>query len=314
MSETGIVVVGDHWHESRNELAFLVRSVAGAISRWDHVSVLAPGPRGHVQADGAFDVEGIGELDAYEWPGRLSSDCVVVVDDLAPAVVELVSRVAPRAVFYLAEHGRDHDPSWKRIPLTEDAKRGSPFAKVYIPVNPLAALHRHNGFGFTGYQLVLSGRTGPHEDPPSAVAWLTSAFHESYVVVVENAVASAWKGRALRGQVSVDTRMDLWRLIAHANVCIDLAPGPVIARECVEALRYGTPIVVPEGSAAGVAHAAASGGATFADPEELLEAAAQIQIVAARSQASRVGRNYADANYGAPAGFITSLRALLTGA
>ena len=60
---------------------------------------------------------------------------------------------------------------------------------------------------------------------------MSAAFHDAYVIVVENAVAAAWKGRVLRGTTSVDTRMDLWRLIAHANVCVDLDPGPQIARE-----------------------------------------------------------------------------------
>jgi hypothetical protein len=314
MSEAGIVVVGDLWHERLNELTYVARSIAGAASRWEQVTVLAPGPRGGMQPDGAFDVEGIGEHGEYQWPDRLSSDCVVVVDHLAPGVVDLLTKVAPRAVFYLAAHGDGHDPSWQRIHLTADPKLGGPFVKAYIPVNPLAELHRHNGFGFTGYQLVLSGRTGVNEEPPPAVAWLTSAFHDSYVVVVENAVASAWKGRALRGEVTVDTRMDLWRLIAHANVCIDLAPGQAIARECIESLRFGTPIVVPEDAGAAVAHAAAGGGSTFADPQQLLEAAASMQVGATRSQASRDGRHYADANYGAPEEFMASLRALLADA
>lgn len=314
MSEVGIVVVGCHWHERLNELTYVARSIAGAASRWEKVSVLAPGARGQEEPDGAFSVEGLGEHDEYRWPDGLSSDCAVLVDDLVPEVATLLSRVAPRAVFYLTPKGDRHDPSWQRLPLIQDDKSGNSFVKLYVPVNPLAESHRHNGFGFTGYQLVLSGRTGSHEDPPPAVAWLTAAFHDSYVVVVENAVASAWKGRALRGRVSVDTRMDLWRLIAHANVCIDLAPSPHIARECVESLRFGTPIIVPENSGAGVAHAAASGGSTFADPEELLEAAALMQNGATRSVTSRLGRQYADANYGVPTEFIASLRAVLSGA
>ncbi len=40
---------------------------------------------------------------------------------------------------------------------------------VHIPINPLAAAHRHNGFGFTGYMLVLSGRERPHDIPPPEV-------------------------------------------------------------------------------------------------------------------------------------------------
>ncbi len=311
MNEQSIVVVGRHWRERHNELAFVIRSIAGEASRWAQVSVLAPGNEGR-GPDGAFDIETIGEHAHYAWPDHLSPDCVVVVDDLSPEIADLLAKVGPRAVFYLAAHKGGHDPSWRALPLTADPTSSRPFVKIYIPVNPLAELHRHNGFGFTGYQLVLSGRAGVRRDPPPAVAWLTAAFHDSDVIVVENAVASAWRGRALRGTVSVDTRMDLWRLIAHANVCIDLAPGPYVARECVEALRFGTPIMVPVHSGAAVAHAAASEGATFAEPEELLDAAASLRIDATRSATSRSGRQYADANYGAPAEFMTSLRAALS--
>ncbi len=71
--------------------------------------------------------------------------------------------------------------------------------------------------------------------------------------------------------------MDLWRLLAHANVCVDLAPGAHIARECVEAMRFGTPIIVPDRPGPGAVHARASGGATFRDASELLDAAAALR-------------------------------------
>ena len=312
MGEDGIVVVGCHWYERQNELTYLARAIAGAASRWNPVSVLAPGECGRRDPDGAFDIEGMGGDGAYRWPGTLSTDCTVVVDDLVPEVETLLSNVHPRSVFYLARSADALDPSWQRLPL-HDHDEGHPFVMVYVPVNALAERHRHNGFGFTGYTLVLSGRTGSHDDPPPLAAWLTAAFHDSYVVIVENGIASAWRGRALRGKVPVDTRMDLWRLIAHAKVCIDLAPGRHLARECVESLRFGTPIIVPEGSGAGVAHAAASGGSTYADPEELLEAAVAMQDESFRSALSGQGRHYADANYGDPVRFTATLREALFG-
>ena len=161
---------------------------------------------------------------------------------------------------------------------------------MHVPVNPLAELHRHHGFGFTGYQLVLSDRPGTPDDPPPAVAWLSAAFPAAEIVLIDDAVASAWKGRALRGTVHVDTRMDLWRLLAHAAVCIDLAPGASIARECIEALRFGTPIIVPDDSGPAALHAQAGGGATFGDPGELIDAVATLQDGANRSAASEAGR------------------------
>ncbi len=174
-------------------------------------------------------------------------------------------------------------------------------------MNPLAQLHRHHGFGFTGYQLVLSDGSGSAERPPAAAAWLSSAFSDADVVVIENAVASAWRGRVLRGKVPVDTRMDLWRLMAHANVCVDLAPGPHIARECIEAQRFATPIIVPASSGAGAVHAQAGGGATFSDEHDLLEAAATFESATRRATA----KAYADAHYGDPVALVRRIADLL---
>jgi hypothetical protein len=229
-------MVGCHWLERRSELAFVTRSIAGAASRCGPVAVLVPGDPGR-RADGAFDLEGIGTGGALEWPAGLSSETTVIVDDLTAEVTALLADVDPQAVQFLSgTDGEATNPAWQRLPLVG----GHDPVEVHVPVNRLAEHHRHHGFGFTEYLLVLSDRTGAHEEPPAAAAWLSAAFPKADVVVLEDAVASAWKGRALRGKVTVDTRMDLWRLFAHANACIDLAPGPHIARECVESLRFGT--------------------------------------------------------------------------
>ncbi len=308
MSEGGTVVVAGHWHD-RTELSFVTRAIAGAASRIGPVSVLVPGAAGRRQPDGAFDLEGMGEGGELCWPGGEPATGAVVVDHLTPAVAALLARSNPGPVFYLSAE-TPADPAWHHLHLVA-AVDGEGDVCVHVPVNPLAERHRHHGFGFTGYQLVLSGGAGAGDEPPPAVAWLTAAFHDADVLVVEDAVASAWRGRALRGRVAVDTRMDLWRLLAHANVCIDLAPGPYVARECVEALRFGTPIIVPEQSGPAVVHALAGGGSTFGDPEDLIGAAARMQSAANRSAASVAGRRYADARFGDAGAPVTQLRALL---
>ena len=262
MSEGGTVVVAGHWRD-RTELSFVTRAIAGAASRLGPVSVLVPGAAGRRQPDGAFDLEGMGEGGELCWPDGDAD--AVVVDHLTPEVAALLTRSNPGAVFYLSAETRA-DPTWRPIHLVGALGGHAADVSVPVPVNPLAEQHRHHGFGFTGYQLVLSGRSGAGDEPPPAVAWLSAAFHDADVVVVEDAVASAWRGRALRGRVAVDTRMDLWRLLAHANVCIDLAPGRYVARECVEALRFGTPIIVPEDSGSGVMHALAGGGRDLQRP------------------------------------------------
>jgi hypothetical protein len=244
---------------------------------------------------------------ALRWPAAVPTDTTVVVDELTPDVATLLAQSEPAAVLFLSTTDATPHPSWQNLQLVG----GDDPMGVHVPVNRLAERHRHHGFGFTDYLLVLSDRTGDHREPPPAAAWVSAAFNDADVVVVEDAVASAWKGRALRGKVSVDTRMDLWRLLAHANVCIDLAPGAHIARECIEALRFGTPIIVPDDPGPGAAHARASGGATFRDESELLEVVATFRSEAHRAEAAMLARQYADARYGDPVTLVRRLRELL---
>jgi hypothetical protein len=300
-------VLGCRWLDRPSELAFVTRSIAGAASRCGPVTVLVPGEQGRRAADGGFDLQGMGRPGALQWPDDLPTDTPVLVDQLTPEVVTLLHQVEPATVLFLSAGDDRPHAAWQRIRLVG----GDEPIGVHVPVNRLAEEHRHHGFGFTNYLLVLSDRTGDHADPPAAAAWLSAAFSDADVVVVEDAVASAWKGRALRGKVSVDTRMDLWRLLAHANVCVDLAPGAHIARECIESMRFGTPIIVPDGSGPAALHAQAAGGGTYADASELLAAAASFQSEAHRAVASRSARDYGDAHYGDPAALVRRVGALL---
>lgn len=298
MPERPTVVVSRLWHEERSELSFVVRSIAGGASRTRPVSVLVPMNAGTVEADGAFDLCGIGWEGSLSWPASAPADSIVVVDELMPDLLA----VCPPGL-YLS--GEDHGGAWQPLRLVEQNGGTSP--GLFVPVNAAASQHRHHGFGFTDYVLVLPASERRDEHPPDAAAWLTSAFHDIYVVVVENAVASAWKGRALRGSTSVDTRMDLWRLMAHAAVCVDLAPGSFVARECVESLRLGTPIIVPADAEVASVHARASGGSTFVDTWDLLEATDKFRNEANRSSASAQGREYANDWFGQPVAFVDRL-------
>jgi len=261
-----------------------------------------------VEADGLFDLRGVGVPGSLRWPDGLPTDTTIIVDELTADVASLLTETSDAPVFYLSD---SHGPSaagWQSLRLVG----GEEPVGVHVPVTRLAAQHRHHGFGFTNYVLVLSDRTGDQSlAPPPAAAWVSAAFPEADVVVVEDAVAWAWKARALRGKVPVDTRMDLWRLLAHANVCIDLAPGPTIARECIEALRFGTPIIVPDWAGAASVHAQESGGSIFGDPDDLLTAMGRMRDEAHRSKVSEAGRRYAEDRFGDPAALVARVRALL---
>jgi hypothetical protein len=301
MPDPPIVVVSRHWRDERSELAFVTRSLAGAATRAGPVTVAAPGPSDRWEADGAFDVRGMGENDVVHWPHDLAAGSVVIADELTPDIQTLGSH----GLFVSGAPSGDGDGRWQRIRLVQGD--GDVPVGLFVPINPLAIEHRHHGFGFTGYLLVLSDGLRHDDGLPDAAAWLTSAFHDLYIVVVEDAVASAWKGRALRGTTRIDTRMDLWRLMAHAMACVDLAPGPLIARECVEALRLGTPIIVPEGVSVAALHAHASSGSTFEDAWGLLEATEKVRAEANRASAESPGRDYADGWFGEPATFVDRL-------
>jgi hypothetical protein len=307
VSNRAAVVVGCHWFDRQSELAFVTRSIAGAASRGHPVAVLVPQSAGQGSADGAFDLQDIGLPGALVWPGALTADAPVIVDDLTSDIASLLARTGTPSVHYLSGGEGLAHPGWHALTLVG----GDHPLGVHVPVNRLAERHRHHGFGFTDYILVLSDRAGAHDEPPPPAAWLSAGFDEAEVVVLEDAVASAWRGRALRGKVSVDTRMDLWRLLAHASVCIDLAPGPQIARECIEAMRFGTPIIVPDLPGPAAVHARASGGATFCDASELLDAAAALQDPSRRTEVGLAARRYADGHYGNPDSLVRRIGDLL---
>jgi hypothetical protein len=293
-------------------MAFVARSLAGAASRLGEVAVIAPGWPAQVTADGLFDVRGVPTGSDLGQTAHLSPESVVIVDELVPDIVTGLSSEEFRAGFYLTASDPSAPPPWRLLSLVSDPDLPdrSPLGP-YVPVNPLAAKYRHHGFGFTGYVLILSD---PEEgaDPPAAADWIGAALPETDIVVVADGMASAWKDRSLRGRVGIDTRTDLWRLTAHATVCIDLAPGRLIGLECIEALRYGTPVIVPLASGPATVHAHASSGRTFDDEAELVVATVEMQVPARRAEASASGKAYADKYFGDPDRFVATLAARLS--
>jgi hypothetical protein len=305
------------WKASGSELSFVTRAVAGAASRSGPVTVVLPSPVGPTEADGAFDLFGTGLGDeeswpsphAAAWPTDLPAATTIIVDEPDHATLALLNvHARDYTVHAISPADGDQGPI-SSLQFADSSETGGPdFIGLHVPINPLAATHRHNGLGFTGYLLVLSDRVGaPDVNPPTPlVAWLTARFPTLDIVVVEDATAAVWRGRALRGKIAVYTRTDLWRLLAHARVTIDLAPGRIVARECVESLRFGTPIIVPAQSAA-QPHANAGGGMTFADVPELLACVERLSDEMTHAAMSTQGQRYADAHYGNQKFFVDSV-------
>ncbi len=317
MTDATTLFLSRAWKHSGSELSFVTRAVAGAASRLSPVAVVVPSPTGPTEADGAFDLfgAGVGRDGSWPaphetaWPAALPSATTIIVDEPDQSALALLGHFAPEAdVHAISPAAGDQGPI-SSLKFADASDGGEPgFIGLHVPINPLAATHRHSGLGFTGYILVLSDRVGASDpNPPSPmVAWLTARFPTMEVVVIEDATAAVWRGRVLRGVISVFTRTDLWRLLAHARVTVDLAPGRIIARECIESLRFGTPIVVPALSAA-QPHADAGGGFAFADVSELLACVSHLCDEDTWATMSAKGRSYADAHYGDQNFFVESL-------
>ncbi len=316
-TELTAVVLSSSWRRPESELSFVTRSVAAALSRHAVVTVVVPMPAGMGEADGAFDLIGIGEgpgsgwPDARKalWPRPPEADAMWVLDDLSAHALQHAFGAVGSA-YFIAPPDRKPSPSLRQLVFTPDGAAAA--LGMHVPINPLAGSHRHAGLGFTGYILVLTNRpsTPPVEPPTPAVAWLTSRFHDQYVVIVEGGSAAVWKGRALRGVISVDTRTDFWRLLAHSAMTVDLAPGEIIARECIESLRFGVPLVVPSGTI-GAKHAASGGGLAFSDTLELLECVEHLLDGTERKRFARHGNDYAETLFGDPATFVTNISRLI---
>jgi len=305
-----------------SELSFVTRAVAGAVSRSAAVTVVAPLESEAREPDGAFDLVGIGvrpgdrwpEPGAARWPTPPGPGTIWILDEASNDAVAILGAFGTMGrAFTIAAAAATEGTGLRQLSLTPGDRGASGIVGMHVPVNPLAAAHRHAGLGFTGYVLVLSDRsnTPPVQPPTPAVAWLTARFHDRHIVVVEGGTAAAWKGRALRGVVGVETRTDLWRLLAHASVVVDVAPGTIIGRECIESLLLGTPIVVPEESTA-AAHAHSGGGMTYSAVADLLDAVEFLSGEGARSPVADRGRAYAEEYYGNAGRFVDRVQRTLS--
>ncbi|HTX63636.1 MAG TPA: hypothetical protein VMD28_08335 [Acidimicrobiales bacterium] len=330
-----VAVVSSSWIRApHHELAVAARSIAGAVSRLAEVDVFVAG-RNPPHGDGAFDVSPIDGAAPPPVPYRAvlveaGADEGAGIDDAA-AVASLTrgARVlslggaAPMALDGVLDVGLERaggagdtaQAAPGREPTGGDVACARLVHRVglYARVHPGAAGRRHQGLGSVrDYLLVLGDRVGePTTSSPSDRArWLLARFPRRYVVVLEGGVARAWRSRARVAQFGVHTRMDLWLLMAQAWAVVDLLPGDVYARECVESLRYGVPVVVPLGSAAeGLAQA--GGGLRFASTAQLLDCVEEIGDPATRWKLASAGHELADRWYGDPQGFVARLAVAL---
>ncbi|MHB1717077.1 MAG: glycosyltransferase [Acidimicrobiales bacterium] len=175
---------------------------------------------------------------------------------------------------------------------------------VPLRADPNARREPNTYIGSDDYVLVLAGVTSDAADLRADLARLVRlAFPGRPVGIVATNAFEVWHhGRSTVGW-AIERSGDLLRLMAWAAVVVDLRPGPLVARRAIESLLHGTPVVVPEQSAARQ-HAAAGGGLWFATPQELLSCLDALEDPGVRAALGDQGNEAATRHYGSPEAFV----------
>ncbi len=109
------------------------------------------------------------------------------------------------------------------------------------------------------------------------------------------------------------SRVNLWRLLAHAHAVVDVRPPGPVGREAIEAMMLGVPSVVPDGSAAKAHVEAGDGGLWYADHAELVNELGALADDRLHLALSRSGETYARATHGRIDDFVERMANLVLG-
>jgi len=157
--------------------------------------------------------------------------------------------------------------------------------------------------------------------PPGGARYVRSVTHEVLRSVVGRVSVAEVDGEQWRISDRENTlelpvspsRVNLWRLMAHAVATIDLRPPGPFGRETIESMLLGTPVVVPDASAAMEHAAAADGGLWYRDVGELFDATRVLMYRPVRDRLAAQGRAYADAKHGQVDDFVARVGRIVLG-
>jgi len=234
-------------------------------------------------------------------------DPVLSSESLRP----LLTRADAIGVFSAAEHRRVAEAL--SISATEDRVQ---HLRVAFPVNRLAAATAMAGMApFGRYLLVLSGLPGDpvrRTTPPHD--FLREVLGD---VAIAEVGAESWvvTGGTDRFEISwTPSRMILWRLMAGAEVMLDVRSQGPVAREAIESLCFGTPIVVPERSVAAEHAAQSNGGLWYLAPGEMTDCIATLlSRRALRDALGANGKEWAERWHSDTPAFVDATRRLVLG-
>lgn len=283
-------------------------------------------------AFGAVVVVGASDVGAYDVAGRIAPGRPLLVlvpgrDDL-PLDGDAAARLRGADALLTVGAARTAANTGKGEPLSHPGPVHD--LGVFVATNRLAAQAPLHGINCEDYILVLAATEHDDTSDPrrqgaraaratwasmaSAASWLIARFARAYVATVADGAVTIWHHRHAMTTVPVASRTDLWRLMAWARVMVDPAPGYIVARECVEALLLGTPIVVPAGSRGHAHSSAGNGGTAYHSVAGLLGAVEALQDPEASRRYGNQGRAYALEHFGTAETFVGRMRAALADA
>jgi hypothetical protein len=172
-----------------------------------------------------------------------------------------------------------------------------PTRRISVPMtsNPSVLRGPHERVGERDYIVVISGSRWDSSSVSASQALLLVARFpdQTFAVSASDALAVFSGGQAWYGE-AVGRGTDLLRLMAWASATIDLRPGPLLARRCLESLVHGTPILVPAESR-GREHAQLGrGGLWFQGAPELFGATEALFAPTLQETLRRQSREYLD--------------------
>ncbi len=201
---------------------------------------------------------------------------------------------------------------WERQAIVDRHGDPGPVHRIGAPMaaNTSALSEPNPWTGDRGYVFVITGRPVDDTGPEAEMARLVRLrFAERGVGVSSTDAFDAWVDGTHTHGWSAERASDLARLMAWATVTVDLRPGPLLARRCLDSLLFGTPIVVPADSA-GRQHAERGrGGLWFTGASELTWCVEGLLDPQVATTLGAQGRAYAEEEFGSTDRFIERVTA-----
>jgi len=160
--------------------------------------------------------------------------------------------------------------------------------------------------------VMFTGCGADDHDRAVALARLAAlAFPRVRVTVVSTDALDVWFGGERTRSPVPEGASAVLRLMGGAAMTVDLRPGALFARRCIDSLLCGTPVVVPADSRARQHAESGAGGLWFSSPGELIWCVEAMLEPDVRRRLGAQGKRYADAEFASTPAFVDRVEAVI---